>query len=305
MANRHLARSIVLQSLFEWDFRGRRPDELGELVSRNIKEFGPGIREDNFVKDLVRGIIAKVETLDSIIEKAARDWPIDKTPLVDRNVLRLGLYELLFAPKNEVPARVALDEAIELAKSFGGDKSGKFINGVLGTIYKEMGEPGKDEPVKRHKGKAELSEEERAKLPQEILAGGLVYYKDKSGKIFLAFVHDIFGHWTLSKGHLEKGESLKESVAREIKEEISLEVKVGAQLDENEYLASDPETGLKRKKVTYFLAQAKKKGELKLVKKGGLDDARWFSPSEIKDLKIYADIRPIIEKGIKKLTGEK
>ena len=305
MANRHLARSIALQSLFEWDFRGRRPAELGELISRNVKEFGPGIREDNFVKNLVKGVIAKMETLDSIIEKAARDCPIDKTPLVDRNVLRLGLYELLFAPKNEVPARVALNEAIELAQSFAGVKSGKFINGVLGTIYKEMGEPGKDEPVKRQGGKAELSEEERAKLPQEILAGGVVYHKDKSGKIFLAFVHDIFGHWTLSKGHLEKGESLEEGVAREIKEEISLEVKVEARLGENEYIASDPEAGLKRKRVTYFLARASNQENLKLVKKGGLDDARWFSPSEVEGLKIYNDIKPIIEKGIKKLIGEK
>src|SRR3989338_9341467 len=144
MANRHLSRSIALQALFEWDFPVSSPTgrssakKFSEIIDRLVGEFGEGAEKD-FIDKLAKGILKKREVLDTIIAKAAKDWPLDQTPLVDRNVLRLGLYELLFASKEEVPARVAINEAIELAKSFGGERSGKFINGVLGTIYKEMG----------------------------------------------------------------------------------------------------------------------------------------------------------------------
>ena len=86
-----------------------------------------------------------LKELNKIIEKAAPQWPIEQIAVVDRNVLRLGLYELLFGNRDEVPPKVAINEAIELAKSFGGESSGKFVNGVLGTVYREIGEPGKDD----------------------------------------------------------------------------------------------------------------------------------------------------------------
>src|SRR5438045_1083205 len=143
MANRHLSRSVALQSLFEWDFTAGRSD-VATLTARNAKEFAPGLTDQSFVDNLIKGVIAKKPELDTIIEKAAPDWPIDKISPVDRNVLRVGLYELLFADRTEVPAKVAINEAIELAKTFGGETSGRFVNGVLGAVYKELGEPGKD-----------------------------------------------------------------------------------------------------------------------------------------------------------------
>jgi N utilization substance protein B len=137
MASRHLSRSIVMQSLYEWDFYGKKP-ELKTIIERNIKDLGPGLEELDFIFKLTEGVQKHMQELDNIIEKAAPEWPISQIPIVDRNVLRIGLYELLYANKQEVPPKVAINEAIELAKTFSGQTSGKFVNGVLGTIFKEL-----------------------------------------------------------------------------------------------------------------------------------------------------------------------
>ncbi len=155
MASRHLARSIALQSLYEWDFRGQKGDDLLAIVDRNIKEFGSGLDETAFVFQLVNGVIEKRENIDAIIQKAAPQWPMAQIASVDRNVLRLGLYELLFGNRDEVPPKVAINESIELAKSYGGESSGKFVNGVLGTVYREIGEPGKDDAPKKKEEETE------------------------------------------------------------------------------------------------------------------------------------------------------
>ncbi len=137
MASRHLSRSIVVQSLYEWDFYNKQRD-LNSIIERNIEDFGPGLEELDFIWELVAGVIKHLDKIDKIIEKAAPEWPIAQIPIVDRNVLRIGLYELLYSNKEEVPPKVAINEAIELAKTFSGQISGKFINGVLGTVYKEI-----------------------------------------------------------------------------------------------------------------------------------------------------------------------
>src|SRR5579863_10197420 len=116
MASRHLSRSIVMQSLYEWDFYGKKDGALDVVVERNIKDFGPGLEDLKFVWDLVHGVVKHMATIDGIIEKAAPEWPIAQIPIIDRNVLRMGLYELLYANKEEVPPKVAINEAIELAK---------------------------------------------------------------------------------------------------------------------------------------------------------------------------------------------
>lgn len=138
MASRHLSRSIAMQSLYEWDFSGKKPDVLEKIVEKNIKEFGPGLQDKDFIWQLIKGVVSRISDIDKIIEKAAPEWPIDQITIIDRNVLRIGLYELLYGNKEEVPPKVAINEAIELAKSFGGESSGKFINGVLGTVFKEI-----------------------------------------------------------------------------------------------------------------------------------------------------------------------
>jgi N utilization substance protein B len=151
MANRHLSRSIAMQSLYEWDFNGKKDSEIDEIVKKNIKEFGPGLDDTSFVEDLVKKTIENRDKIDPLIEKCAPEWPLDQVTIVDRNILRLGIYELLFGNYEEVPPKVAINEAIELAKSFGGESSGRFVNGVLGTIYRELGEPMKDDMTKKDK----------------------------------------------------------------------------------------------------------------------------------------------------------
>ncbi len=142
MAVRQLGRGIALQSLYEWDFHERQLD-LDSTIERNVEEFAPGFTESDFVRNLVNGVVSKADELDKIISASAPDWPVAQLSVVDRNVLRIGLYELLFGNRKEVPPRVAINEAIELAKTYGGQNSSKFINGVLGTVYREIGEPDK------------------------------------------------------------------------------------------------------------------------------------------------------------------
>lgn len=150
MANRHLQRSIAMQSLFEWDFRAESDASANGIVSHNIDEFAPGLEDADFAVKLVRGTLREREVIDKLIEKCAPEWPIDQVAVVDRNILRLGIFELMFGNYDEVPPKVAINEAIEMAKSFGSDASPRFVNGVLGTIYREMGEPMKDDDSSKH-----------------------------------------------------------------------------------------------------------------------------------------------------------
>ena len=291
MANRHLARSIVLQTLYEWDFRRLSDTASNEVLARNIQEFAAGLTDFAFLNELLSRIVAKRANLDKIIEKAAPDWPLDRISIVDRNVLRLGLYELLFADKEEVPAKVAINEAIELAKTFGGENSGKFVNGVLGSVYKEIGEPGKDASPRKKKGEIPFDQ-----MTVQKLVGAVVYARDKKD-IYLALVHDIFGHWTLSKGKLLPDEDERVGVIRKIKEEIGLSIRLMDELGRNEYVASDPEKGKVRKQVCYFLGESAFEKPV-LEKTGGLDDVRWFKLADILELNFYEDILPIVTKAI-------
>ena len=296
MANRHLSRSIVLQTLFELDFDVQNQKSPLSILNRNTKDFGPGLEDSSFMETLLLGVLEKKKSIDEIIEQAAPEWPLNKISGVDRNVLRLGLYELLFSDHDQVPPKVAINESIELAKSFGGESSSKFINGVLGTVYKEIGEPGKDQISKKKKDEpVDIS-----KLPIKRLGGAVIYTRD-GDEIKLALVHDVFGYWTLSKGGIEEKETDEDGTKRAIKEEIGLDVNIKTKLGENEYIASHPEEGKIRKQVTYFMAESVFQ-ELQLAESGGLDGARWFNLEEIGDLKIYDDILPLIAKTVEKIT---
>ena len=304
MANRHLSRSIVLQSLFEWDFSGK-PEGLKILIDRNIAEFAPGHSDTVFIYMLGEMVQRKQAVLDDIITKAAPEWPLDKISSVDRNVLRMGLAELLFGDREQVPPKVAINEAIELAKTFGGENSGKFVNGVLGAVYKEIGEPGKEQTSKPKVQKVKEPEEpiDPKKLPVEAKAGAIVYAKH-DGVNYIALAHDVFGYWTILKGGVENGETNEIAAAREIKEKTGLEVKVEEELGSIEYVASHPEKGKLLKVVTYFLAASPYK-EMELHTSGGLDKLGWFQLHEVVDLTIYDDILPLIAKAIEKINNKK
>ena len=299
MANRHLSRSIVLQTLFEWDFGVTTETQPKEMLLKNILEFGPGLDDSLFMNELFLGIVTKKDILNEIIEKAAPDWPIDKISIVDRNILRIGLYELIFGDRTQVPPKVAINEAIELAKSFGGENSSRFINGVLGGVYKELGEPGKDDVSKKKK----VFETDPAKFPVEKKAGAVVYSRHNN-QIYFAFVHDVFGYWTLSKGGIEDIVDEKEGAVREIKKEMGLDIKIQDLLGRNEYIATHPEKGKIRKQVVFFLALSEYKDIVLAQKSGGLDDAKWFPLEEIAGLKMYDNMIPLLTKAIEILTSK-
>lgn len=302
MASRHLARSIVLQTLYEWDFNGgpAAPDQNAaharEILDRNIGEFGPGLEDKPFTSVLTEGVLTHRKEIDAVIEEAAPEWPIAQVAIIDRNILRMGLFELLYGNHTQVPPKVAINEAIELAKTFGGTSSSKFVNGVLGTVYREMGEPGKDD-----KPRKDLSPEDIAALPVEQKVGAVVYREDAKGTHF-AMVHDVFGYWTLAKGTPEKTDDLPNSIMKKVQEEIGIQHMVVKQtLGENEYVAHDPEKGKIRRRVTYFLLETTDT-ELTLKTSGGLDDARWFGVDELEGLTTYDDVRGFLKKAVEIIT---
>ncbi|HOC53940.1 MAG TPA: transcription antitermination factor NusB [Candidatus Pacearchaeota archaeon] len=126
-----------MQSLYEWDFNDFKID-LNEVAEKNIQEFGSGLEEFDLIWELILGVKEKKDFIDDIIIKTAPEWPLPQINILDRNILRIGIYELIFGNKESVPPKVAINEAIELAKNFGGESSRKFVNGVLGTVYREL-----------------------------------------------------------------------------------------------------------------------------------------------------------------------
>lgn len=137
MPNRHLARCIAMQSLYQWDFKGQPTAVLPAIIDQNLEEFGNGLEEEiDFIKNTVDGVVQYQKDIDKIIGDYAPNWPLDQINIIDRNILRIGVYELKF--NNEIPHKVAINEAIEIAKTYGGPTSGKFVNGVLGAIFKDM-----------------------------------------------------------------------------------------------------------------------------------------------------------------------
>lgn len=290
MSLRHLAREIVVQALFTWDFYEKDSSKIDEYFSFSLSERNK-LHDVDFPKELCNGIIRKVDVLDEIITKAAPAWPIDRIAPVDRNILRMGIFEMLFSERGDVPPRVAINEAIELAKSYGGPNSYKFVSGVLGSIYEASDLKQKDMEQKK-------KEQDPANFPIESKAGAVVFSVDKDGETKYAFVHDIFGRWTLSKGSVEEGENLQEAAIREIKEEIGIDIEIREEIGKNEYLANSKEHGKIRRQVVYFLGEAKYK-ELKLEEdNGGLTDAKWFTEAEVAEINTYDDIKPLITKGI-------
>lgn len=139
-SNRHLGRIVALQTLYEYEFRSQSDDEsvdIDEVLARNLERYQEAIDDTDFVGVLVKGVIAEGADIDAKIQPIAPDWPIDQIARIDRNILRIGVYELLHQGK-KVPPKVAINEAVELAKAFGSDNSSKFVNGVLGTAYRTL-----------------------------------------------------------------------------------------------------------------------------------------------------------------------
>ncbi len=146
-SNRHLGRIVALQTIYEYEFRTQVGDQtvrVDDILTRNLGKYKSSVEDTAFVKALVEGVLEKVDELDEKLRPLAPEWPIEQIARVDRTVLRLGLYELIYSA-DSVPPKVVINEAVELAKAFGSDNSGKFVNGVLGTAYRTLVEDADNE----------------------------------------------------------------------------------------------------------------------------------------------------------------
>ncbi len=139
--NRHLARTLAMQTLYEWDFQANKP--IDELLQINLKASDHDEEDTAFLETLIKGVVEHKEAIDELVKKAAPEWPLDQISVVDKSILRLAVYEVLYS--KEVPAKVAINEAVELAKTFGGDNTSRFVNGVLGTVYRQSDRYKEDE----------------------------------------------------------------------------------------------------------------------------------------------------------------
>lgn len=278
-------RVIIIQVLFEVDFNEIDPnkDLYIEIFNRIAKEKNPELINDSFAKDIIGGIVSKYEEINGIIEQTSLHWTLDKIGSIDRNILRLGVYEILYGKELSIPGKVAVNEAIEIAKLFLNEPGKKFISGILGTIYNEVKDPNEEETHKKSIIKKSV--------------GAVVYRIDeKTNTPMFAFIFDVFGKWTLSKSSLNKNEDLNSGIKRVIEEELGLEIIPIEKIGENEYSTHPPE-GCVKKKVTYFLVKTKDI-EIKLKISGGLIKAKWFSFEDAKKLSFYVDMKEIIFYGM-------
>lgn len=287
MSNRHLARTVALQSLFQWDFMGQGQD-VAELVDSNWKEFGPDYDDGGFARTLVAGVIQHQQAIDKMIVKYAPEWPLEQITNVDRNVLRLGIFELKHDPA--IPPKVAINEAIELAKSFGGESSGKFVNGVLGSIYRDMVAAGE---TKENAGGSPA-----ATGPHETSAGGVVYRRTQDGTLRFAVIKDATGRWTFAKGHVDEGEDMAAAASREVAEEMGVrELAVGPKVGEINITVNEPGKPPRPKTVHYFLIESAS-DSLHAEDAPELQDAAWFGTQETWENLGYENARGIFRKAL-------
>lgn len=280
MANRHLSRTLALQTLFEWDFQKKSQEAVVQMLEHNFDEFAPEFDDKDFARNLLEGTMANISQIDTLITTYAPEWPLEQITLVDRNVLRIGIFELKFS--EFIPPKVAINEAIELAKTFGGEASGKFINGVLGSIYKEMQKNGEKQGMENPMGEQETS------------SGGIIFYEENNTKYY-ALVLDAHNRWTFPKGKIAKGEDLRDAALREINEEVGLEnVALYDKAGEIDVVVNEPNKKPRPKTIHLFHGETTKQ-DLKVTESPEIVDAAWIRESDVIDKLGYDQAKEIFQ----------
>ncbi len=300
MITRHIAREITLQSLFNLDYRykltqieeKKAEEVLDNIITgiHNLKKSEPG---RDFAKILLNGVLENSEKIDDILVKAAPDWGIEKTAIMDRNILRLAIFEMLFKIEDRTPPRVIINEAIELAKTFGHKKTFKFISGVLGTIYEvaNLEEVDNEMGVKR-------------KVVKKMKVGAMPYYIE-DGKIKILLVHNIFNKWTLPKGSYENENELEKSLVEILKTKLNVEGKMEEEIGNNKYLAGLNPLKAISKDLKYYLFQVSNPDKIKLNKeRKGLNNLKWFPLEKIDGVDKYEDMSEIFKTGLEILKNK-
>lgn len=304
MYTRREYRKVAMQTLYEVDTNFSMNINILDarnILNRNIKEFLPDSKENEFVNNLFTTVMERVVTLDEIITKAAPEWPIEKINIVDRNVLRIGLSEMVFGDKNNVPPKVAIDEAIEVAKEFGGESSSKFVNGVLGAVYKELkGDDKSDEDQPKKNLNQNRKEEKRV----GVMIFSKLENKDNTEN-YVLLDSDRFGSYTFVKGEKLGEESDEEFLISYAKEMVNLEIKNTKHFDHNAYISHHPEKGNIHKIVDYYVAVC----DFKPVEKIATDEKSksnymWININEIEKVKIYKDLKPMLMRAIDEIVSK-
>lgn len=307
MLTRHASRELTLQSLFNldsrFDFKKKIDKKDSEGIYQNIfvslyKKSGES--KDEFSQNLFFGVIENIDSVDEIIIESTSNWGLEKTAIIDRNILRLGIFEMLFF-QSDVPAKVVINESIELAKTFGHKKSFKFISGVLGNIYEASGLKEKDEIVDSKK-----QDEEYGSATVEGKVGAMIF-SEKEGEIYLAFTRNMFGFWTLTKGSIDKNKrTIEEALISKVKQKIGLDIKIMDKIGENIYRDRGEGKIPINKKAVYFLAESEYKNLVLEEGNKGLKEAKWIKIEDLDKIKKYKELAPIFKKGleiIKKING--
>ncbi|MBU1037066.1 transcription antitermination factor NusB [Patescibacteria group bacterium] len=285
MSNRHLARTLVLQSFFQWDFNQKK-ENIHKLLELNQKEFAPGFDDQGFSQKLLTEVLDRIKEIDKLITKYAPEWPLEQITIIDRNVLRIGIYELKFA--QDIPPKVAIDEAIELAKTYSGSSSGKFVNGVLGSIYKDMQENNE---------KKELEIEP----PREYSAGGVVFRKEGDDYKFILIL-DAYDKYTFPKGHIEENEDREKAAQREVCEELGIKnTKSLGYVGSIDIRVNEPNKRSVPKTVFYYLIETTDT-DLKVTSEPEVKDAIWITKDKALATISYENAKEIFEIALKKLN---
>ncbi|MDD5749479.1 MAG: transcription antitermination factor NusB [Patescibacteria group bacterium] len=284
MANRHLSRTLALQVLFEWDF-SKGSHQVEETLEYLRREFAPDFDDQGFSLQLVKNIIDHHREIDALISKFAPEWPLEQITTSDRNVLRIGVYELKLAA--EIPPKVAINEAIELAKAYGGDSSGKFVNGVLGSIYREMVQKGEKQSLSSQGIK-------------EVSVGGVIYRQADDG-LYFVLILDAYGKWTFPKGGIKEGEDEQAAVKRELEEETGLKnLRILGYLGESEVKVHKPDKRPYRKIIKYFLIETPD-SKLVVPQVSELKDVKWFSRQEALEIIGYENAKDIFVQALNEI----
>lgn len=268
---RHQSRMVVLQTLYEWDFDEER--NIEEILERNIVQSGFKVDEE-FCQKIIKGIVPKIKEIDDLIKKTAPEWPLEQIATIDRCILRMGIFELIF--DNEVPPKAAINEAVELGKEFGGENTGKFVNGVLGTIYRNSDRYESEDIT--------------------ISAGGIIYRMDGNTPLFLA-VKNVYDKWTFPKGKVEEGETWQEAAVREIREETGIEeAEILGEVGEIKFTDKSGDEPLK-KNVHFYLVKTNQT-QTKVSEGTHIKEIKWMTEEEIKKSLDYPNLIDLIDKAI-------
>lgn len=307
MLTRSNSRQLALQTLFVLENRFFVSDyeqnqnldveKISEVYSYIFKDFyeEKSSGADEFSKELVLGVVKNLKQIDEYIEKFAKNWSVEKTAIVDKNILRIAVFELLLS-NNEMPGRVVINEAIEIAKKYGHKKSYLFVSGLLGTLYEKMNLKEKDDMLNSLPKKTT----EKKKV------GALCYFY-KNEKLRFLLVHNIFGKWTLPKGSVEEDfDNINDALNSVLGNKLNIKGQTGEMIGKNEYSSVKDTRNIVKKDIVYFVFEVTNPDEVKVNRKSeGLNNVKWFSEDNLEKVETYDDLKELIGKGVEMIKNKK